>query len=225
MYSGQTPLSCFFGKHMVWLDSIRLRSGSPRTRRKAIVSLTATGKLPGLKALIARLGDPDPRVRCAAAQVLEQQADPAHVPQFLALLGDEHFEVRLTAIQFLRRINGHVVAEALVARLADTDSDVRRAAAAALGMVRNPVALEPLVLSLTDEEPAVRHAAAAALEEIDPRWVRTDAARRAIPRLEALRGDPRPWVAAAAETVLEKLRAAKGKDTEVWNRESGIRIL
>ena len=81
------------------------------------------------------------------------------------------------------------------------------------------------MLALTDEEPAVRHAAAAALEEIDPRWVRSDAAQRAIPRLEALRADPQPWIVAAAETVLEKLRAAKDKDTEVWNRESGIRNL
>jgi HEAT repeat protein len=210
---------------MVLSDSIRLRSGSAQRRRKAIERLTATGKLPGLKLLIASLSDPDAHVRLAAAQVLQQQADPAHLPHFLTLLVDEHFEVRLTAIQFLRRINDPQVVQALVARLADSDSDVRRAAAAALGVVRSPVALEPLVLSLTDEEPAVRHAAAAALEEIDPRWVRTDAAQRAIPRLGALRGDPRPWIATAAETVLEKLRAAKDRDTEVWKRESGIRTL
>ena len=303
---------------MVWSDRIRLRSGSAQSRRKAVERLTATGKSPGLKLLIARLEDPDPQVRSAAAmalgkineelslaarvaaqtdvsseapatatatlkevhdlrrtqsllksaraaersvrraaiaalgqepgpsvtatlinslgdpdararqaaaQVLQQQANPAHLPHFLTLLADEHFEVRLIAIQFLRRIKDPRVVQALVLRLADSDSDVRRAAAAALGMVRSPVALEPLVLSLKDEEPAVRHAAAAALEEIDPRWVRTDAAQSAIPRLEALRGDPRPWIATAAETVLEKLRAANDKDMEVWKRVSGIRTL
>ena len=63
------------------------------------------------------------------------------------------------------------------------------------------------------------------LEEIDRRWVRTNAAQRAIPQIEALRTDPRPWIAAAAEKVLEKLRAAKDKDTEIWKRESGIRTL
>jgi HEAT repeat protein len=164
-------------------------------------------------------------VRLAAAQVLEQHADPAHLTHFLALLADEHFEVRITAIQFLRRINDPAIAPALVTHLVDSDSDVRRAAALALGTVRNPVVIEPLVLSLTDEESAVRHAAAAALEQIDSRWVRTDAAQRAIPRLEALRGDPRPWIAAAAEKVIHTLGAAKDRDTEVWNRESGIRTL
>jgi len=175
---------------MVWLDRIRLRSSSSQTRRKALESLTAAGKLPEPKLLIASLGDLDARVRLAAAQVLQQQADPAHLTHFLTLLADEHFEVRLTAIQFLGRISDPGVAQALVARLADSDSDVRRAAAQALGEIRSPVAIELLVLSLTDAEPAVRHAAAAALEQIDPRWVRTDAAQRAIPRLEALRGEP-----------------------------------
>ena len=213
---------------MVWLESIRLRSGSPQTRRKAIQRLTAGGRLPRASitaTLLDRLADPDARVRSAAAQALELHADPAHLTHFLSLLADDHFEVRVTAIQFLRRIRDPDIAPALVPRLADPDSDVRRAAALALGAMRNPVALEPLVVLLADEEPAVRHAAAAALEEIDPRWVRTDAAHRATPWLEALRKDPRPWIAAAAEKVLEKLRAAQDADTEMWKRDSGIRTL
>jgi hypothetical protein len=43
--------------------------------------------------------------------------------------------------------------------------------------------------------------------------------------LEELRKDSRSWVVAAAEKVLLKLATAKGKDTEVWKRESGIREL
>jgi HEAT repeat protein len=154
-----------------------------------------------------------------------EQPVPAHLSHFLTLLADEDFEVRLKGIQCLRSIGNPAVAQALVGRLADSDSDVRLAAAQALGAIRNPEALEPLVLSLADEERAVRHAAAAALEQIDPRWVRTDAAQRAIPRLEALRGDPRHWIVAAAEKVVEKLAAAKDKDTGVWKRKSGIRNL
>jgi HEAT repeat protein len=297
---------------MIWLNSRRLRSSSPQTRRKAIESLTAARSLRGLRLLIASLGDQDPevrwaaakalgtineelsvaaraaalaedvtatvvnevraaqcvrprrqharhtnpatclaaiaamksepsesetamlldslghpeaRVRLAAAQALEQEPNPVHLTHFLTLLADEHFEVRLTAIQFLRRLADPAVAKALIPRLSDPDNDVRVAAAQALGTIRNPAALEPLVLSLTDEEAAVRHAAAAALDEIDPRWVRTDAAQRALPRLEALRKDPRPWIAAAAQKVAEALEAAKGKNTEVWKRESGIRKL
>ncbi len=210
---------------MTWLDSIRPRSSRLQARGKAIEELSATGKLPEPELLVASLGDADPQVRLAAAQALEQYADPAHLTCFLTLLEDEHFEVRLIAIRYLGHIGDPAVTRALVAHLSDSDSDVRRAAAQALGAVRDPVALEPLVLSLADEEPAVRHAAAAALEEIDPRWVRTDAAKRAVPRLEVLRRDPRPWIAAAAGIVLEKLQAAKDKDTEVWKRESGIRDL
>ena len=200
---------------MDWLDSTR----------EEIEIQTAAGKLPNLKQLVAALDDPDAQVRCAAAQALQQDGDPVHLPQFLALLEDEHFELRLTAIQYLRRISNPAIAPALVAHLADLDSDVRRAAAQALGSVRDLAALEPLILSLTDEEPAVRHAAAAALEEIDPRWVRHDAVQRAIPRLQALRADPQPWIAAAAEKALQKIQAANYSSTEFWKRESGIRKL
>jgi HEAT repeat protein len=307
---------------MVWLDSVRLRSSSPRTRRKAIENLTAAGNLRGLKLLIASLadedrevrcaaakalavinqelsvaarvaalgdgkavydtstatalnavqdprrskstmttmktmkftaisanrltavpapangashaetatlledlGDPDVRVRLPAAQALEQLANPAHLNHFLALMADDNFEVRLAAVYFLRRLGDPVLAQALLPRLADPDSDVRLAAAQALGTIRNPAALEPLVLALTDEEQAVRQAVVAALEQIDGRWVRSLAAQRAVPRLQEMRKDPRPWVGAAAEKVLEKLRAANGKDTEVWKRDSGIRQL
>jgi HEAT repeat protein len=175
--------------------------------------------------LLQDLGDPDVRVRLAAAQALEPLADPGHLTHFLTLLADENFEVRIMAIRCLRRLGDPVVVPALLARLADSDSDVRIATAQALGAIGNPTALEPLVLSLTDEEPAVRQAVAAALEQIDPRWVRTDAAQRAMPRLELLLKDSRPWIAAAAQKVLDKLRDAKDKDTAVWKRESGIRRL
>jgi len=280
---------------MVWLDSLRLRSRSPWTRRKAIESLTASRQLSGLKLVLAGLGDPDPQVRSAAAravaeinkelsvaarvaavadarqapglvniaplkglpetgpaqrlgkpasgpteallrnlgdpewrvrltaaQALDESADPAHLTHFLTLLADEHFEVRLTAIQFLHRVGQPVLAKALLPCLADPDSDVRRAAALALGATHNPEALESLVLSLTDEEPAVRQAVAAALEEIDRRWIRAEAAQRAVPRLEQMLKDERPWIVSAAQNVLEKIKAAKDKDTDLWKREAGF---
>jgi len=49
--------------------------------------------------------------------------------------------------------------------------------------------------------------------------------QRAIPRLEALRADPQPWIAAAAEKALMKIQAANYSSTEFWKRESGIRKL
>jgi HEAT repeat protein len=164
-------------------------------------------------------------VRLAAAQVLQQHADPAHRKHFLKLLADESFEVRVTTIQFLGHTGDPELAQPLVAHLSDSDSDVRQAAAQALGRLRNPVALEPLVVLLADTEPMVRHSAVAALEQINRRWVRSDAVKRALPRLEALCRDPQPWIAAAAQKAVAKLGEAKGTDTEFWNRESGIRNL
>jgi len=219
------PLPCADSEPMDWLRKARGDSGNPPTPPKATGGQIPAVESPGLKRLIVNLTDPSPQVRCAAAQALEQPGDPSFLSCFLNLLEDEHFEVRLVAIKYLRRINDPVVAPALIAHLDDADSDVRQAVAQALGAVRNRTALEPLILSLADEEPAVRHAAAAALEAIDPRWVRTDAARRAVLRLEALRADPRPWIVAAAERVLEKLRSSSDSSTETWKRESGIRTL
>ena len=230
---------------MFWLEILRRRSGKlpanilkeapvllqgghhadPAVRLAAIAALAQEPSPLVMHTFIDSLSDPDARVRLAAAQVLEQQADPAHRTHFMALLADESFEVRVTATHFLGRIRDSDSAQLLVPLLADSDSDVRCAAAQALGRIRNPVALEPLVLALADQEPEVRHAAVAALEQINRRWVRSDAARRSIPRLEALRQDPQPWIAAAAQKVLEKLREAKDRDTEFWNRESGIRKL
>ncbi len=201
------------------------RNPDPAVRLTAVAALGKEPNSFGTEPLLDRLCDADPRVRLAAAEALRDKANPAHLTHFLTLLADKHFEVRITAIQFLSGMGEPTVAQAIVPHLTDSDADVRLAAAKAVGALRNALAIEPLVLSLTDEEPAVRHAAAAALERIDPRWVRTNAAQSALPRLEALRGDERPWIVAAAEKVLDKLNAAKGQDTEVWKRESGIRNL
>jgi len=220
---------------MLWFGRIRPRSGKPaattavslRTanRLAAIAALAQErGPLP-IPSLLESLKDSDARVRLASAQVLEEHADPGHRTQFLALLTDEHFEVRVTAIQFLGRLRDPGLAQPLVSLLGDADSDVRLAAAQALGPLRNPVAIEPLVLALADQEPVVRRTAVASLEQINRRWVRSGATKRAIPRLEALCRESQPWVVAAAQKVLEKLRAAQDMDTEFWNRESGIRNL
>jgi HEAT repeat protein len=232
---------------MFWLNKFRFPGGKPpvptASTLKGAQSLVGSGhadpavRLATIEALaqepsplatqtlLESLVDPDARVRLAAALVLEQMADPAHMARFTALLTDESFEVRAIAVQYLGRIRDPGAAPLLVARLADSDSDVRRAAALALGQIRDAVAIEPLVLALTDQEPSVRQAAVAALEQIDRRWIRTKAAQKAVPRLKALRQDPQPWIAAAAQKVLEKFQEAESKDTEFWNRESGIRKL
>ena len=230
---------------MSWLNRIRLwsarppaallkevqplmkgaRNPDPAARLAAVAALVQEPIALVGHALLDCLSDEHAGVRLAAAQALQQHADPAYCEHFLKLLKDENFEVRIAAIQFLGRIADRGLAQPLVARLADSDSDVRQAAALALGQVRNPVAIEPLVVLLADTEPAVRHAAVASLEQIDRRWVRSGAAKRAFPRLEALCRDPEPWIAAAAQKAVAILGKAKDTDTEFWNRESGIRNL
>jgi HEAT repeat protein len=230
---------------MLWLDRIRFwsagppaallkevqpllkgaRNPDPAVRLAAVAALAQEPIALVAHVLLDCLSDGHAGVRQAAAQALQQHADPAYCKHFLKLLKDKNFEVRIAAIQFLGRIADRELAQPLAARLADSDSDVRHAAALALGPMRNPVAIEPLVVLLADTEPVVRHAAAASLEQINRRWVRSDAAKRAFPRLEALCRDPQPWVAAAAQKAVAILGKAKDTDTEFWNRESGIRNL
>jgi len=230
---------------MLWWDRIRLRSGrppaallktvqpllkgarhaDPTVRLEAVVALAQEPIALVAHTLLDCLSDRHDGVRVAAAQALQQNADPAHRKHFLKLLADENFEIRIAAVQFLGRIADPDLAQPLVASLTDPDSDVRHAAALALGQLRNPVAIEPLVILLADTEPVVRHAAVASLEQLNRRWVRSDAARRAFPRLEKLCKHPQPWIAAAAQKAVAVLGKAKDADTEFWSRESGIRNL
>ena len=230
---------------MLWWERIRHRSGRPPAgllkavqplvkgvhnadpfvRMNAIAALAQEPLALVAHTLLECLSDRHDGVRLAAAQVLLQNADAAHRKHFLNLLADQNFEIRIAAVQFLGRIADPDLAQPLVARLADSDSDVRHAAAIAVGELRNPVAIEPLVVLLADAEPVVRRAAVASLEQINRRWIRSDAARKAFPRLKALCKDPQPWIAAAAQKAVAILGEAKGTDTEFWNRQSGIRNL
>jgi hypothetical protein len=62
-------------------------------------------------------------------------------------------------------------------------------------------------MTLTDEERAVRAAAEAALERIDIHWTNSEAAQRAILRMEATLDEQPAWVRAATMQVLAKVRA------------------
>ena len=79
---------------MVWWNSLRLKSSSPRARRKAIEGLALAGDLNALKLLIASLNDEDPLVRCAGAKALGTFIDSESVAALVAALDDVNGAVR-----------------------------------------------------------------------------------------------------------------------------------
>jgi len=84
-----------------------------------------------------------------------------------------------------------------------TDPNVRLQTVAQLTKIGGVVAISSLVLLLTDGDEAVRDAARKSLDQLDPQWPKTDAAKRAVPRLEAALNDENYWVGLAATTALK----------------------
>jgi len=153
------------------------------------------------------LRNPNAHVRLAAAQALASRGDPAERSCFVELLRDSNFEVRLTAVQFLAKFPDPQNTQALLSVLGDADCDVRHAAAKALGILRSPYAMESLVVALGDEDRLVRQAAEASLAQIDPDWLNSAAAQRAIGGLEAAQQKCPAWVRSTIGQVLARLRA------------------
>lgn len=176
-------------------------------RVAAIYALTEVEDAQVIPALEKSLGAGDARVRLAAAQVLAVRADPSQAHRFLELLKDKHFEIRLAAVKFLSKLRGPEITSALMPMIHDPDKDVREAVAKAMGAMRSTAATESLVLALIDEDHSVRLAAESALEQIDPHWILSEAARHAMARLELSANDNRGWVRAATVMLLEKLGA------------------
>jgi len=191
------------------------QQGESMSRLCAIYAIGQEQAEEATAVLINCLGDDDPAIRLAAAQMLERWGDPAHASQFVALLSDPHFQVRLLALAFVRRLNDPELAGVLAPLVGDPENDVRRAVAEALGVLGNQVAIEALVVAVVDEDPAVRTAATTALEQLDRRWAFSEPAQRAVPRLQQLLTDSRPRVSTGAAQLLAHLR---GFDTSLTRR-------
>jgi HEAT repeat protein len=153
------------------------------------------------------LRNPNAHVRLAAAQALANRADPGERSCFVELLRDTNFEVRLTAVQFLAKFPDPQNAQVLLSVLGDPDCDVRHATAKALGLLRSPYTIEALVVALGDEDRLVRQTAETSLEQIDPEWMNSSAAQRAIGKLEAAQERCPPWVRSSIGQVVSRLRA------------------
>jgi hypothetical protein len=62
-----------------------------------------------------------------------------------------------------------------------------------------------LVLALLDIESFVRNAAANSLKDINPKWEKTDAARGALPQVQAARKHREYWISHSAARLLERI--------------------
>lgn len=153
---------------------------------------------------IARLDDPDPEDRRAAAKALGKLGGTAtsRVEALARALGDEDPTVRCAALEALAELGPRStpVAPAVLARLGDTEGFVRVCAARALrGIPADPTLVVPALLAATeDQDPLVRVNAIATLESLDRREPAV------LERLELLRHDGSPQVREAAEKALQR---------------------
>jgi HEAT repeat protein len=106
------------------------------------------------------LGDPDVRVRFAAAAVLYGRGDPATRDALVRALEDQFLWVRTMAIWGLKKFGSEEVLEPLIGRLRDRNRWIRREAARALGDLEDRRAVEPLLDLLARSTSSLVQAAA-----------------------------------------------------------------
>ncbi|MGQ0590140.1 MAG: HEAT repeat domain-containing protein [Sphingosinicella sp.] len=164
-------------------------SAPEATRRKRAIDVLAALRSPGLSELFVKaLGDPDPSVRCEAADALGELADRAAVDPLLAVLtSDADISVREAAARALGAIGDPRVADALLA----AEIGVGYLCGALYNFPHSGL-IEPLVIKLMHadampswDEGATRNTIAFLLSRIDPDWQKTKEARAAVPALTA----------------------------------------
>jgi len=151
------------------------------------------------------LRDPEPNIRAAAVSAVVSCGGNRAVPTLVGLLRDGSWEVRREVIKALGRIGDATVIDALSKALQDRDHDVRESTAVALGKLGDARAIRPLVLALLDIESFVRDAAQNSLNEIDPHWQKSDAARSALPQIRAAVKHREYWISHSAARLLEQI--------------------
>jgi len=178
-----------------------LQDSSADVRRTAALSLGKIGAVQAIHPLVARLHDPDPRVRlyCAwALGNLGEQLSAAAIPDLIMLMSDADSDVASAAAQSIGKSGAAVAVPPLLFALRSDNPVTRLAAVEALAWLEARAAYPALVDSLRDTHASIRQASVAALGELG------DA--RAVPFIEArLRHDPDVGVRAEAAYRLGKL--------------------
>gem|GEM_PF-1766723 len=117
---------------MAWLDTLLLKSSSPRMRCKAVENLSESKHPSDTERILASMDDQNPQVRCAAIRALAKAGTPNAQKSLVRALQDGCFEVRVAAARALGRLGDLSAAGDLAACLRDPDAAVRSAAAGAL---------------------------------------------------------------------------------------------
>lgn len=149
------------------------------------------------------LKDKEPNLRASAVGAVVSCGGNRAVPTLVGMLRDASWEVRREVIKALGRIGDATVIDGLSKALQDRDHDVRESTAKALGKLGDARAIRPLVLALLDVERFVRDAAQNSLNEIDPHWQKSEAARSALPQILAARKHREYWISHSAIRLLE----------------------
>ena len=115
-------------------------------------------------ALIRALGDPDIRVRRAAAEAIGELDDlKVAPPGLVAALSSNDAELRHRAAKALCEIADPSTTSALVGLLSSADTELRKDAVEGLGKIGTPEAVRGIARLLDDKDPKVRLAAVEAL--------------------------------------------------------------
>ena len=117
------------------------------------------------EALIEGLKDPDPAMRCAAAERLARLRSPRAAGALIEALADADARVRARASEALGAI-GAAAVEPAASALQDGRVAVRQGAARALGLTGTRAAVAPLIGALSDQDPRVRGTAHSALAQL-----------------------------------------------------------
>jgi HEAT repeat protein len=117
---------------MAWLDTLLLKSSSPRVRCKAVENLSESRRPSDTERILASMEDQSPQVRCAAVRALAKTDTPDTQNSLVRALQDKCFEVRVAAARALGRLGAVRAAGDLAVCLRDPDAAVRIAAAGAL---------------------------------------------------------------------------------------------
>ena len=190
-------------------------------RSAAASALGEVGDARAVDPLVHALRDMHHQVCLAACISLGKMGDQRAVESLINVLQHSAPDVRTAAVAALGKLRDSQAVPPVVKLLEDSDTDAREAAATALGLIGDEQAIEHLVLSLTDPHSTVRQAAAGALRRIEPYWERSEAAMRAIPRLQIALKSNDYWVRHSAADTLKKLGVSQEHESKLLTDSDG----
>jgi HEAT repeat protein len=197
-----------------------LKKPDPFMRLTVLAALERIGDPLAYDGIEILLTNKNSNIRVAAIEAAIHCGGGRAVMALIKRLKDSVWEVRHAAINGLGALAEPTAVDALCEVLKDDDRDVRESAVAALGRIGDRSAIQHLVPMLVDTESSVRNATANSLREIDLHWDKSEAARLAVPELEAALKHHEYWVRHSAGKLLERLNGLPAVKKESVSSEA-----